>query len=249
MSRPLYLAPVFGAISLLAIWQLVVTIFGIPRYIVPAPAAVFSDLVHEFGLIASNAVPTALESLFGFLLGNAAAVVVAIAFVANRYLRDAYFPVVLFFNTIPILALAPIIVLIFGLGMFPKVVVAAIICFFPTLVNMIHGLQSPSENELDLMRSLSASKLQIFWRLRLPRSMPYLFASLRIAAQTSVIGALVGEWIGTNKGLGALILESTFNYHAERLYAAVFFSSMLAIAFFAIVSLIETRLSRFTAAR
>ncbi len=147
----------------------------------------------------------------------------------------------LFFNTIPILALAPIVVLIFGLGMFPKVVVAAIVCFFPTLVNMIRGLESVTATELDIVHSLCATRLQILLHLRFPRSVPYLFAALRIAAQTSVIGALVGEWIGTNKGLGALIIESTFNYHAERLYAAVFVSSLLAIVFFAVVSVAERR--------
>jgi NitT/TauT family transport system permease protein len=241
-----WLFPAIGAITLLLLWQLVVTVFGVPHYIVPAPVAVFDDLVRERKLIASNTIPTALESFFGFLLGNGAAIVVAILFVANRYLRLAYFPIVLFFNTIPILALAPIVVLIFGLGMFPKVVVAAIVCFFPTLVNMIRGLESPTASELDLVRSLNATRVQIFWHLRLPRSVPYLFAALRIAAQASVIGALVGEWIGTNKGLGALIIESTFNYHAERLYAAVFVSSLLAIVFFTIVSLAERRFARFS---
>ncbi len=242
-----WLFPAIGAITLLLVWQLVVTVFGVPHYIVPTPVAVFDDMVHERALIASNAVPTALESLFGFVLGNGAAVAVAIVFVANRYLRLTYFPIVLFFNTIPILALAPIVVLMFGLGMFPKVVVAAIVCFFPTLVNMIRGLESPTASEIDLVHSFCASRVQIFWHLRLPRSVPYLFAALRIAAQTSVIGALVGEWIGTNKGLGALIIESTFNYHAERLYAAVFVSSLLAIVFFAIVSVAERRFARFMA--
>lgn len=245
----IWLFPAIGAVTLLLAWQLVVTVFGVPHYIVPTPLAVFDDLVRERRLIASNAVPTALESFFGFLLGNGAAVAVAILFVANRYLRLTYFPIVLFFNTIPILALAPIVVLIFGLGMFPKVVVAAIVCFFPTLVNMIRGLESPTATELDLVHSLCATRAQIFLHLRLPRSVPYLFAALRIAAQTSVIGALVGEWIGTNKGLGALIIESTFNYHAERLYAAVFVSSLLAIVFFAIVSALERRFARFGLSR
>jgi NitT/TauT family transport system permease protein len=241
-----WLFPAIGAFTLLLAWQLVVSVFGVPHYIVPAPVAVFNDLVNERGLIASDTVPTALESIFGFLLGNGAAVAIAIIFVANRYLRLAYFPIVLFFNTIPILALAPIVVLIFGLGMFPKVVVAAIVCFFPTLVNMIRGLESPTATELDVVRSLNATRAQIFWHLRLPRSVPYLFAALKIAAQTSVIGALVGEWIGTNKGLGALIIESTFNYHAERLYAAVFVSSLLAIVFFTIVNALERRFTRFS---
>ena len=241
-----WLFPAVGAVTLLIAWQLIVGAFGVPDYIVPSPLAVFGDLVRERALIASNAVPTALESLFGFLLGNGAAIAIAILFVANRYLRLTYFPIVLFFNTIPILALAPIVVLIFGLGMFPKVVVAAIVCFFPTLVNMLRGLESPTASELDLVHSLCATRLQIFWHLRLPRSVPYLFAALRIAAQTSVVGALVGEWIGTNKGLGALIIESTFNYHAERLYAAVLVSSLLAVVFFAIVSAAERRFARFS---
>jgi NitT/TauT family transport system permease protein len=244
-----WIFPLAGAITLLVAWQLVVTIIGVPHYIVPTPLAVFDDLIRERGLIASNAVPTAIESAFGFMLGNGLAVVVAMLFVASRYLRLTYFPIVLFFNTIPILALAPIVVLIFGLGMFPKVVVAAIVCFFPTLVNMIRGLESPTASQMDLVRSLCATRLQILWHLRLPRSVPYLFAALRIGAQTSVIGALVGEWIGTNKGLGALIIESTFNYHAERLYAAVLVSSLLAIAFFVIVNAVERLFSRFDTAR
>ncbi|TGR61413.1 ABC transporter permease subunit, partial [bacterium M00.F.Ca.ET.194.01.1.1] len=112
-------------------------------------------------------------------------------------------PIVLFFNTIPILALSPIIILIFGIGMTPKIVIAAVICFFPTLVNMIRGLDSAGDNEHELFRVLSATRSEIFWGLRLPRALPMLFSSLRIASATAVIGAIVGEWIGSDKGLGA----------------------------------------------
>jgi NitT/TauT family transport system permease protein len=104
---------------------------------------------------------------------------------------------------------------------------------------MIRGLEMPTRNELELFRVLSASPRETFWRLRVPRSLPLLFTSLKIAATTSVIGAIVGEWIGANQGLGALIIQSTFNYQTDRLYAAVFVSSFLGLLFFAIVSLIE----------
>ncbi|RUW64723.1 ABC transporter permease subunit, partial [Mesorhizobium sp. M1E.F.Ca.ET.063.01.1.1] len=136
------------------------------------------------------------------------------------------------FNTIPILALSPIIILIFGLGMTPKIVIAAVICFFPTLVNMIRGLDSASSSEHELFRVLSATRSEIFWSLRLPPALPMLFSSLRIASATAVIGAIVGEWIGSDKGLGALIIQASFNYQSDRLYAAIVLSSSLSIALF-----------------
>ncbi|MGQ3031276.1 MAG: ABC transporter permease, partial [Ferrovibrionaceae bacterium] len=136
-------------------------------------------------------------------------------------------------------------VLIFGLGMTPKIVIAAVICFFPTLVNMIRGLDSPSTNEHELFRVLSGTPWEVFWRLRLPRSLPMLFSSLRIASATAVIGAIVGEWIGSEKGLGALIIKATFNYQSDRLYAAIVLSSSLSIALFAVVVFIERRLIRY----
>ena len=120
-----------------------------------------------------------LESVLGFLFGNMAAIALAVLFVYSRPVRAAYFPVILFFNTIPVLALAPIIILIFGLGLLPKIIIAAIICFFPTLVNMVRGLNLPTPNELELMHVLSATKAEVFWRLRVPRSLPLLFTSLQ----------------------------------------------------------------------
>lgn len=236
--------PVAGAASILAAWQLLVPALGVPAYIVPPPSAVAAKIAGEWPFLLDNAWPTAAEAGLGFLAGNAAAILLAVAFVYSRALRAAYFPVVLTFNTIPILALAPIIVLIFGLGMLPKVIIAAVVCFFPTLVNMIRGLTLATASELELMRVLSASPAEVFWRLRAPRSLPLLFASLKIAAATSVVGAIVGEWIGANKGLGALIIQSTFNYQSDRLYAAVFMSSALALVFFALVAAAEHRVMR-----
>jgi NitT/TauT family transport system permease protein len=233
------LLPLLGALSILLLWQFLVPALGVPPFIVPTPAKVVAKLGTDAGLLLTNALPTAIESLLGFLLGNGIAVLLAVLFVYSRYVRAAYFPVVLVFNTIPILALAPIIVLIFGLGMLPKIVIAAVICFFPTLVNMIRGLEMPTRNEVELFRVLSASAFETFWRLRVPRSLPLLFTSLKIAATTSVIGAIVGEWIGANQGLGALIIQSTFNYQTDRLYAAVFVSSFLGLLFFAVVATVE----------
>ena len=233
------LAPLFGALSILAAWQFLLPLSGVPSYIAPTPTKILSVFVTQTELIVSNFRPTATEALAGFFFGNLAAVAFAILFAYARFIRLAYFPVVLFFNTIPILALSPIIILIFGLGMTPKIIIAAIICFFPTLVNMLRGLQSATASEEELFRMLSATRFETFLRLHLPRSLPMLFSSLRIATATAVIGAIVGEWIGADKGLGALIIQATFNYQSDKLYAAIVASSSLSIALFALVALIE----------
>ena len=237
--------PVLGAASLLFAWQVLLPWLGVPAYIVPTPTAIFGVFQKNLTLLLANLRPTLIEALAGFVIGNLAGVLLAVLFVHSRILQAAYFPIVLFFNTIPILALAPIITLIFGLGMTPKIVIAAVICFFPTLVNMIRGLDSGSDNEHELFRVLSATRWEVFWSLRLPRALPMLFSSLRIASATAVIGAIVGEWIGSDKGLGALIIQASFNYQSDRLYAAIVLSSSLSIALFAIVVLVERRVIRY----
>ncbi len=236
--------PILGGASIIALWYLVILLFDVQEYIAPAPHQVLQVIVDQFDLLLLNAVPTLQECVAGFVLGNSLAILVAIVFVHNRLAERMYYPIAVLFNTVPIIAISPILVLIFGLGMAPKIIIAAIICFFPTLVNMIRGFSSVSENELELMRILSANRREVFFKLRVQRSLPYLFSSLRIASTTSVIGAIVGEWIGANLGLGALIIQATFNYRSGLLYAAILVSSLLAITLFTLVVLLEKRVLR-----
>jgi NitT/TauT family transport system permease protein len=236
--------PLGTAIALLLIWQLGVRIFNVPIYIAPAPSDVADIFYREFPLLMRNFWPTFMESVAGFFIGNLTAVLIAIAFVHSRLVERAFFPIAVFINTIPILAIAPILVLIFGPGMTAKVVIAALICFFPTLVNMVRGLQSVSPQALELARILSASKSEVFWKIRLPSSLPFMFSALKIASTTCVIGAIVGEWIGANVGLGSLIIESTFNFRAPLLYATVFISSGLSVLLFVSVTIAEKLIIR-----
>lgn len=233
------LIPLGMLAALLACWQIGVRLFEVPMYIAPAPSDVATEFVKKFPILLTNFWPTLYESVLGFFAGNLAAILIAIAFVHNKFVEKAFFPLAVFINTIPILAIAPILVLIFGAGLTAKVVIAALICFFPTLVNMVRGLQAVSSQSLELARILSASKSEIFWKIRLPSSLPFLFSALKIAATTCVIGAIVGEWIGADVGLGALIIDSTFNFRAALLYATVFMSSGLSVFLFVMVSLAE----------
>jgi NitT/TauT family transport system permease protein len=236
------LPPILAGVGLIALWQGIISGFGIPTYIAPAPLEVLQTFWQQAAILGRNLLPTLMESLAGFVFGNLVAILIAIAFVHSRLAQQAFFPIAVFINTIPILAIAPILVLIFGNGYTPKIVIAALICFFPTLVNMVRGLQAVSPATLDLMRILSASKSEIFWKIRLPSSLPFLFAALKIASTTCVIGAIVGEWIGSDFGLGALIIEATYNFRSPLLFATVFVCAGLAVSLFALMSYAERRL-------
>jgi NitT/TauT family transport system permease protein len=239
--------PLLGGASLLGLWSLVILVGGIPAYIAPAPWEVIAEIGRNHALLLQNFLPTLVEALAGFAIGNVMATMVAIVFVQVRLLRRMYLPVAILFNTVPVIALAPILVLVFGLNMAPKIFIAAFVCFFPALINLIRGLESVTPNELELMRMVSARPSEVLLRLRLPRALPFLFAALRISATGCVIGAIVGEWIGSTQGIGALIIQATFDYRSGLLYAAITVSSALALALFGLVVLIERRALRWQA--
>jgi NitT/TauT family transport system permease protein len=231
--------PVIGIVCLIGFWALLVYVLKVPTFVAPSPQLVAATLVDRFGVLMTNLLPTAIEAISGFLLGNLAAIIIATAFVHKKSLEQAFFPVVVLINTIPVVAKAPILVLLLGNGMEPKIAIAALICFFPTLVNMVRGLESVNPQSLELMRVLSASKSETFFKLRLPNAIPYLFSALKIAASTAVIGAIVGEWIGSTTGIGALIIQSTYNFDSAMLYATVIVGSAFSVLFFLTISLVE----------
>ena len=232
---------IVAAFGILALWQGIVSGFGVPTWIAPSPVQVLQVFVERGDVLWTNFWPTLMEAASGFLVGNTVAAVLAVWFVHSQLAERAFYPIAVFVNTIPIIAVAPILVLLLGNGYAPKIVIAALICFFPTLVNMVRGLKAVSPQMLELMRVLSASGREVLFKIRLQSSLPFLFAALKIASTTCVIGAIVGEWIGSNYGLGALILEATYNYRAPLLYATVILGAGMAVAAFAIVTLIERR--------
>lgn len=232
---------VAGGLALIGLWQLVVRLFEVPIYLVPAPTDVAGSLVQDWAILIDNLWPTALESVAGFFIGNLVAIGLAVLFVHNDTLERTLFPVAIVIRTVPIVAVAPVLVLMLGNGYAPKIAIAALISFFPTLVNMVRGLESVDPQAIELFRVMSASRWEVFWKLRVYSSLPFLFSSLKIAATSSVIGAIVAEWIGSNQGLGALIIDATFNFRTPLLYSTMAVASVLALAFFALIGLIERR--------
>ena len=242
MQRRLWrtrLMPALGVFVLLFGWWAIVVGFNVKPFIAPSPFLVLETLYAKRAVLLDNMIPTALEAAGGFLLGNLVAIVMATIFVHNKTMHEIFFPVALIFNAIPVVAKAPVLVLIMGNGVEPKIAIAALVCFFPTLVNMVRGLDAANPQALELMRVLSASKTEVFFKLRLFSSLPYLFSALRIAASMSVIGAVVGEWIGATRGIGALIIQATYNFDSALLYSAIVMSACLSGSFFLIIALLE----------
>ena len=216
-------------------------------FIAPAPQVVAATLVAKSDVLLDNLWPTAVEAVCGFALGNLAAVAIAVLFVHRKWVEIAFFPIVVLINSIPVVAKAPILVLLLGNGMAPKIAIAAIVCFFPTLVNMVRGLEAVSPQALELMRVLSASKWEVFARLRVQTSVPFLFSALKIAASTATVGAIVGEWVGSQTGIGALIIQATYNFDSALLYATVITGSAFSVLFFLVIRLLERLCVRWAA--
>lgn len=233
-----------GLMAVAVVWQLVVTLFDVPTYLVPSPLDVARAIGKDHALLASAAVPTVTEAVLGFLIGNMIALFVGVAFVYNKLIEELFYPVAILIKTIPIVAIAPVLKLLLGNGIEPKIAVAALICFFPTLVNSVRGFRAVNPQLLELMHVLSASRTEVFLRVRIFGALPYIFSALKISVTMCVLGAIVGEWIGANQGIGFLLLQSMFDFNSPRLFATILTASVVAITGFAIVSMLEKWLIR-----
>ncbi|MDN7183499.1 ABC transporter permease [Caballeronia sp. SEWSISQ10-4 2] len=246
LARQRRVLPVLGIAGLLIAWWAVIAGFNIKPFIAPSPILVMQTIIQKSDLLLQNLGVTALEALLGFIFGNLVAILVATVFVHSKILQRLFLPIAVAINAIPVVAKAPILVLIMGNGMAPKIVIAAMVCFFPTLINTVRGLEAVNPQIMELMRMLSATRTQIYFKLRLFSALPYLFSALRIAASMCVIGAIVGEWIGSTQGIGAQIIQATYNYDSPLLYAAIVMSALLSGLFYVVIALLEKRIVKWS---
>ncbi len=239
--RLVFLRIVF-AIGVLLLWQFSVRILHVPNYIVPSPGEVLRIATKDPIVLLKDTGITMLESVLGFVVGTLAGILVAVVFVYSKTLEQGLYWYAVAFKAVPLVAIAPILIIWFGNGLFGKVIMAATICFFPAIVNGIRGFRSIDEMASDLMESLSASKKDTFFKLRLPASLPFLFSAFKISSTLSVVGAVVAEMAGADKGIGYLILISSYRNDTAALFAATIAISLGAIAFFGLVAVAEKRL-------
>lgn len=213
----------------------------VPGYLFPAPSAIAARLARDPGFFASETVTTLGEAAVGFALGASVAFAAASAMTFSRALERGIFPVAILVKLTPIVAVAPLFTLWFGFGPAPKVAIAALITFFPMLVNAFVGLRSVDPQELAFLQTLGASPREIFVRLRAPSALPYLFSAARVSANLALIGAVVAEWTGAERGLGRVIFVANANLDLPTLFGAVLILAAAGIAVNALVGTAERR--------
>ncbi len=231
--------PISFAIALLILWEIVVRVFSIPVYLIPAPTAVLAEINES---LLSHALVTLFEALVGFVLANILGFLTAVIFVHSRPMERGMFPLAIALKTTPLVALAPLLVVWMGTGYLSKIVASMLICFFPILVNSVKGLKAIEHEAWELFSTYKGTKWDIFWRLRLPTSLPYVMSALKISSSLAIVGAIVGEFVGANEGLGYVVLLSSYHMDTPVMFSAIIASAACGLLLFWSISWLERKL-------
>lgn len=241
--------PLVAFAVLLLLWQYGVRAAGIPEYILPVPSEFLAKLWQVHPLIVQHTLVTAKEIVLGFLMATAVSIPLGFLVVSLRPLERAVYPLIVFFQLVPKIAIAPLFVVWFGFGLFPKVLLTFLLCFFPTLVASMAGFRALDPRVLYLTRSMGATWWQTFRYVRLPAALSYIFAGLKVSVVFAATGAIVGEFVGANSGLGYLLLRGTSYLDMPLIFAILVALSVVGIAFSYVVQFAERLLMPWTARR
>ncbi len=231
--------PIAFLLAVGALWEFSVRYWKIPPYLLPGPVRVLKALEDKWDLLSGHCLVTTLEIVLGFVLAMIGGLLLAVLIHVSKIAERTLLPIVIASQTVPVFAVAPLLILWFGYGIGSKVVMSAIIVFFPIVVSTIKGLNSADPDVLSLFQILEASKVQIFMKVRVPAAAPHVFSGLKIGAAVSVIGAVIGEWVGAKEGLGYLMVLSNAQLKVDLVFASIFMLSVVGVLFYALVALIE----------
>lgn len=231
--------PIAVALVVILIWHIIVTRFEIHEYLFPSPLVVLSVFLESYNSLLYHAGITIFEAVCGFVIGCSLAFIFGSLLAQSSLIQLAFYPYIIAIKTIPVVAIAPLLIIWFGSGIISKIIISALICFFPMVINTVRGLRTPSIEAIDLFTSYSASRWQTFSKLRLPMALPYILSALKISSTFSLIGAIVGELAGSNAGLGYVILVSSYQLETPQMFSAVIMTAILGIGFFGLIAFIE----------
>ncbi len=224
-----------------AFWEMLVILFGINPIILPAPSNILITSIENINYLIANFLITLFESVVGFALAFVVSFILSITFVYSKNTKTAFYPFAIALKATPLVAIAPLIVLWFGANMLPMIIMAALVAFFPILVNSVEGFEQVEQEKIDLFKIYKASSLREFFKLRLPIAMPFIFSALKISSTLAVVGAIIGEMTGSGAGLGFVIVNASYYLDVPLMFAAILFSSVWGIIFFLIVALMEKK--------
>jgi NitT/TauT family transport system permease protein len=223
------------------LWEGLAAVLNVPEFFLPQPSKVILEVIAQFDLFLRHLYITMFEALSGYLVAILLSFTLATIFVHSKTMEKGLYPYAIAIKIAPTLAMAPFVILWFGIGLESKIVIVTLICFFPLLVNTVKGLKTVDEEALNLLKSLSASQWQIFLKLRLPSSLPFIFPALKISSTLAITGAFVGEFLAANQGIGYLILLHSRILNTTTALAALFVMILAGILLFSLISLIEKK--------
>lgn len=233
------IAPLFAIILILLIWGLLSKTGIVPRFMLPSPMDVLQVLIKDFGLLIHHGKTTLLEALLGLALGVAFGFIIAVIMDQFKIIHKAIYPILVISQTIPTVAIAPLLVLWMGYGILPKVMLIVITTFFPIAIGLLDGFASVDQDGENLMKAMGANKLQRFIHIKLPSSLGYFFAGLRISVSYSVVGAVISEWLGGYNGLGVYMTRVRKSFSFDKMFAVIFFISAISLLLILGVTIIQ----------
>lgn len=234
-----WLPPLALLAAAVGVWELVVRAANVPDYVFPAPSAVARSLADDSGLLVRATAVTVREIVLGYLIAVAVALALAVVIHWSVVVRRALLPILVVSQTVPTVVLAPVLAILLGFGIGPKLVVVAVVCFFPIVVNAVDGLRATDPELIRMMRTLDGGRLAIFMRVEWPGALPAIFSGARVAATYAAVGAVFGEWAGSSSGLGFVMLQSQPELDTARIFAVIVVLSLLALALYGLVTLAE----------
>lgn len=236
------LPPVLAFALLIAFWEAYVHWRDVSIFVVPAPSDIAERFFKDPGFFWEEGWWTFYEATLGLIIGTTIALLAAVAMAYSRPLERAVFPLAIAVKVTPLVAISPVLVIIFGFGVMPKLIVATLLCFFPMLVNATIGFRDVNPAQLEFFRSINASPWQVFWKLRAPGSLPYIMSALKITYPLALTGAVVAEWFSGTRGLGYVIYAAWLNLRTAELFAAIGVLAIIGVVIYALLSIIEQRL-------
>lgn len=233
------IAPIIFIIILFILWETIINLGGIEKYIMPAPSDVVQTLIKDFKVMVPHILVTLYEGIVGFIVAIIAALILAIIMDMVPLIKKAVYPVLVISQTVPIIALAPLFIIWFGFGVLPKIIVVVLVCFFPIVISIVDGLEGVENDLINHFKLMGASKIKRFIHLKLPYGIINFFSGMRIAATYSIMGAVIGEWLGGEKGLGVYMTRARSAYALDKMFAAIVVIVIISMGIFFIVNLIE----------
>jgi NitT/TauT family transport system permease protein len=236
--------PLAGLAIIIAIWAVSCRLFEIPEAVLPTPGQVITAFIDSFGLLAREGWVTLTETVLGFALALAVGLPLAVAIANSRALNLMFYPLLVALQSVPKVALAPIVLVWLGTGLESKLAIVWLVAFFPIIIDTAAGLRSTPRELIQLARSLKASPWQIFYKVQFPAALPFVLTGAKVAITLAVIGAVIGEFMGSSSGLGYLLLSATSQLNTPLAFAALFALSILGLGVYAVVEVVEVAIAR-----